>query len=388
MAPTDPRAWRRVALALLAVGWGANQFAPMLVVYARDRDLGPGALAALFGVYAAGLIPGLLIGGRASDHHGRRAIVLPWVLLSPVATVGLMLGAETTWLLGPARGLAGVCSGVVFAAGSAWVQELSADRPVAVGARRASMSLSAGFGLGPLACGVLAAMLPSPLVLPYVAHLVLAAVALVALLGAPETRPARGRQDTRARSAWAAARAHPDWLRATLPVAPWTFGAAAISFAALPTLVGGVGPAWAGALTALTLATGIAVQPRAATLSARTGARIGFAFAVAGIGAGIGAELLEAPGALAVTAPLLGVAYGTILVTGLRETQRVAPEAERGALVAVFYALTYVGFALPLLLALVARPFGDAGALACAAALAALCALSSRRSSTRGVTAL
>ncbi len=59
-------AWGRVCLAMFAVGWGANQFSPMLLVYRDEIGLTASTRAALFGVYAAGLIPGLLWGGRAS----------------------------------------------------------------------------------------------------------------------------------------------------------------------------------------------------------------------------------------------------------------------------------------------------------------------------------
>src|SRR5215207_8524036 len=57
--------------ALFGVGWGANQFAPLLLVYHRDLGVGEATLEAMFGVYAVGLIPGLLIGGPLSDRIGR-----------------------------------------------------------------------------------------------------------------------------------------------------------------------------------------------------------------------------------------------------------------------------------------------------------------------------
>src|SRR4051794_37777043 len=80
---------------MFAVGWGANQFSPMLLVYRDELGLSTGARAALFGVYAAGLIPGLLTGGAASDRRGGRALVLPFVALSPLATLLLWPAAST-----------------------------------------------------------------------------------------------------------------------------------------------------------------------------------------------------------------------------------------------------------------------------------------------------
>lgn len=67
-APTLPRmAWVPVAAVLLGAGWGSNQITPMLLVYGETLGLGTGTLEAMFGVYALGLIPGLLLAGPLSD---------------------------------------------------------------------------------------------------------------------------------------------------------------------------------------------------------------------------------------------------------------------------------------------------------------------------------
>src|ERR1700689_3961598 len=86
------RAWIPIALPMFAVGWGANQFSPMLIVYRHELGLSAAAVAGLFLIYAVTLIPGLLIGGPASDRFGRRPVVLPFVVLSPGATLLLVLG--------------------------------------------------------------------------------------------------------------------------------------------------------------------------------------------------------------------------------------------------------------------------------------------------------
>jgi MFS family permease len=46
----------------------------MLIVYLQALGLGAAAIAGLFGIYAATLIPGLLAGGPLSDRFGRRAL--------------------------------------------------------------------------------------------------------------------------------------------------------------------------------------------------------------------------------------------------------------------------------------------------------------------------
>src|ERR1700743_1268900 len=87
--------WRRGTVAVLAVGWGANKYSPLLIEYRHALSLSAGTLAGIFGIYAAALIPGLLIGGPVSDRIGRRPGVLPCVIGSPLATLMLMLGPRS-----------------------------------------------------------------------------------------------------------------------------------------------------------------------------------------------------------------------------------------------------------------------------------------------------
>lgn len=191
-ARTSPRrAWLPVAAVLLGTGWGANQFAPMLLVYRQTLELSTGTLEAMFGLYALGLIPGLLLAGPLSDARGRRTVVLLAAALSLLASVTLIAGADSVALLFLGRLLAGVSSGTVFSAGTAWLRETSlpavgsADHATA--ARRAAIAMTAGFGLGPLVAGLLAQWAPSPGIVPYLPHVALMAVVLCVLHGVPET---------------------------------------------------------------------------------------------------------------------------------------------------------------------------------------------------------
>src|SRR3546814_6210749 len=182
----------------------------MLPVYQDENGASGEAVTALFGAYALGLIPALLIVAPISDRIGRRKVMRPVLLLSVVATVVLMAGGDHPAVLLMGRLAAGVASGAAFAPGTAWVKELSAHDPPGTGARRATLALSAGFGSGPLVAGIGGQWLPFPTVVPYVPHLVLMVLVLAIAWNAPEPAVARRHDEPARRSeVWPAMRSRP-----------------------------------------------------------------------------------------------------------------------------------------------------------------------------------
>lgn len=388
--PTHPRpeigatAWRRPALAMFAVGYGANQFVPLLEVYRHTLDLSDAQATAIFGVYALGLIPGLLLAGPASDRYGRRPLMLAFAGLSLVATAVLITGRWGSPGLYAGRLVTGVVSGAVFSVGTAWVKELSEDAPSGTGARRAALALTAGFAVGPLIAGPLAQWVPAPQVLPYLLHLVLAALTLILLPRAPETVPARraGRRPSSLRIRLPSARSR-RFTRVVVPLGPWVFGSVTLVFTTLPAHatgpVGGLTVAFSGGLAALALGAGIAVQPLGRRLhdaAVRRGtadaAATGLALVTAGCLAAAAATAHPGPAAATGAALLLGAGYGLCILSGLREVEHLAPPGELGSLVGIFYSLAYAGLAIPYLLSLAASHLGYPTALLLAALAAAL----------------
>ena len=91
--------WLRVAGVMFGVAWGANQFSSLLLAYRLHAGISENTADALFGVYALGLIPALLVLGPISDARGRRTIVAAAGLLSALASVVLIAGEHTVALL-------------------------------------------------------------------------------------------------------------------------------------------------------------------------------------------------------------------------------------------------------------------------------------------------
>ena len=93
-------------------------------------------------------------------------------------------------------------------------------------------------------------------------------------------------------------------------------------------------------------------------------------------GAGLGvAAVAGADRVLAgVAAVLLGLAYGLCLVCGLRQAEQISRPGERGAVMACYYGLAYLGFAVPYLMAGLGGLAGQAGAFGVLAVAVALLA--------------
>jgi predicted MFS family arabinose efflux permease len=366
---------------LFAVGWGANHFAPLLPVYRRALDLDPAAPALLYGVYALGLLPGLLVAGPLSDRLGRRALVRPAAFAALVASalLGALGGSFFALLAG--RFAYGLAAGAAMSPGAVWVSELSQDAGPGVGARRATIALSAGFGLGPLFSGLLAQWAPWPTVTPYVAHTAALALAILGGTGAPETRPPRAIAGPLLRLHFTPTGGR-RFLREVLPMAPFVFGFPTIAFAGLPSLLlfsKGAAPlpaplALTGLLSGVTLLTGVLAQPFTRRYTPEVTSRLGLLFGAAGLGVGALAAAANAPLLLVLAAPLLGAGYGVCMTSGLRLLEAVAPPETRGGLTGLYYVLTYLGFAAPWLLALAVRVVPAAWVLGAAGLHAALTA--------------
>lgn len=378
------RAWWRVAPVVFALAYGGNHFSPLLLLYRQQEGYTQVQVDLLFAAYIVGIIPGFLICGPFSDRFGRKPVLLVGVVLGLVASAVLGLGADSIPLLTVGRLVSGVSVAAAMVVGSSWIKELSLRAPAPVAARRASLTLTAGFGLGPAVSGVIAQWGPAPTELPYAIHVVLTIVCGVVLLGAHETRtpgPLRFRMPRGVRGRF---------LGVVVPAAPWVFGCASVAFAITPAaLIGQLGTGaigYATLLAVVALVFGAAIQPFAARIGRATGGRqlaVGLAIAVVGVLAAAGVAASQLPWLGVPAAAVLGAGYGICLVSGLTEVQRMAPPEELAGLTALYYSATYLGFTFPVILAALTAVAPEplllvALAVVCAACLA-IVLMSTRR---------
>ncbi|WP_197508724.1 MFS transporter [Mycobacterium sp. 1081908.1] len=357
---TISKDWLLPAVAVAAIGWGANQFAPLIVLY-QQRGVSVAATEVMFGLYAVGLVPALMVGGRWSDRAGRRVVVLAALVVSLVASVVLMAGSAWHGLLFPGRLLAGISSGLAFGTGAAWIRELSStEARHQAGARRATIAMTIGFGGGPLVAGLVAQHVSRPELWPYLPQIALTVLALFAVnrahgdaSGALAPALSTDRRVDRAESL------SKHLLVVSAPFAPWVFGTAAIALAYLPALVadraGSQPLTFAAVATAIPALAGVIVQPLAARL--RPGARTGqlapaMLTAVGALIVAVWAAFAATVWAVLIAAAVLGAAYGVTQFAGLADIQRVAEPARLGFATSAYQALSYLGFAVPYLLTL------------------------------------
>jgi MFS family permease len=338
-----------VLAVLLATGWAANHFAGLIPAISDRQHLGRATLDAVFAIYAVGLLPGLIIGGRASDVLGRQPVAWAGSITSLAGTVAMLVSQHPGVLLG-GRLVVGTGVGLVISSCTAWASDMKGPAGAAV----AGAVLTAGFAVGPFASGVMASVRQSGMWESFgiaAALVVLATiVAVVAAQRVAVTSPPaeRGqeplgsvRQDIARALSWA------------LPLAPWVFSSATLAFVTIPTRVhtGLAAPIAAG--TAALIANGVSglVQliARARRWGPHTGtfgavlAALGYAvtaMAPATIPLGVGVSLLV----------VLGCASGLLLREGLIDLEATAPQRLRGALTGTFYTVSYLGFGLPMLL--------------------------------------
>jgi MFS family permease len=388
--------WFYVAAAMFGVGWGANQFASMIVAYHQYLGLSMQTNEALLVIYVVGLAPALLLAGPASDRWGRSAMFRPAAIISVAATLFLIFGSHSVLMLGIGRFIAGVATGMVLASGTAWVKELSTPpfddtASPQTGARRAAIALSAGFGLGPVVASILAQWGPSPLIVAYLPHLVVMALVLPGIWRAPETvHIAKDSGPGLFSRLKVPAASHPRFLAVVLPVAPWVFAAVTVALAVLPSIVNsrihGLGVAFAGLVALVNLGTGILVQPIARRLDKvddARGASLGLVIVVLGMLLAALAAQLVSPLLVLVTAVVLGAGYGFCLVAGLLEVQRLAGPDDLAGLNAMFYVLTYVGYCVPVVLAELDHFVSYPVLMLCLAGLAAVCLMVVTTASSR-----
>ena len=359
--------WLLAVPSLFFMAWGGNHFTPLLPLYGEHAGLVDWQTNFLLGTYVIGLIPGLLVAAALSDVYGRKPITLAGLISSIVGNLIILLSSTSVTMLYTGRFFAGLAVGIGMSVGTSWIKELSTRQwdpkaTAAAGARRPSLTMTLGFGCGATVSGALAQWVPAPTVTPFIVLLIVLALTIIPTALAPETVGATAAQQPPQHS-WVRqlrtpSAKHPDFLIKIATAAPWVFGSGGIAYGLLPVVLaeatGEFTTLYATLLSVLTLGVGAFVQPFAQQIDHKLTGRalpLGLGIVVIGICLAALTAYHTGPVTGVITAIVLGVGYGTVLVTGLARVQRIAPPHELAGLTGLFYALTYFGFLFPTFIA-------------------------------------
>lgn len=355
------RVFAGVILLLLSAGWAANHFVSMIVVLRDQLGVSSVLLNGAFGIYAVGLLPGLLGGGVLADRIGARPVVLTGGVIAAVGNFSLLLWHEGSGLL-VGRFIVGLGVGLAVSAGTAWAGRLRG----ASGITLAGIILTLGFAIGPIASGIFAHFLPDSLVTtaPFAISSILSLVAVIisAVLGdireTVHKEKAVGTSGPAAASTAApgpgAARSLRKALAISIPMAVWVFSTATTSMVILSARASSHlenAVLLPGIAAFLFFSAGLSAQTLGRKMQwGRTSGIIGALCAATGfLLAGLAGEITPV-WLFVLTSLILGVAYGLSLREGLLGIEAYTPTAQRGTAIGIYYVFTYLGFGLPVLL--------------------------------------
>ena len=384
-----------VALGVFMVSYGTNVSTPFLTLY-RDRlDLSANATQLIFVVYVLGIVASLLIAGQLSDRFGRKPLLIGSLAVSAVASLLLIQGRDSYGYLIAGRVLLGVVSGAGLGVGAAWFQEIMGAGNELKAALIATAVTYGGFGAAPPISVIYEWIGSSPLVVPFLLHVVLTLLAIPAVSRVPETVDVRA---AAARGPWrpglrlgvpAAARRGFLWYVAPLAILVFAFPSTAFSL--FPVLLSDAIPGKEVLLTgvsgSLTAWSGLVARSFLQRVSYRTA--MGWGAAIGSVGYLLGTIAFATNGWPLVwpAAIVLGAASGIMSTAGLTFVGEMTTDEQRGALTSTFYLVAYLGMTMPLLISGLSGFFGTTSVLIAITALAAiLAATAPTRAQAAGLT--
>jgi MFS family permease len=339
-------AFAAAGFTLLVLIIGTNLPSPLYGMYAARFGFSALTVTLIVAVYAAVIVPSLLLAGPLADVAGYRQLVMPALVLAIAGTLLFAFAAGTGWLFA-ARVVQGLSVG---AATPALTAALLATAPPARQGRGpliTSGMTTGGSGLGPLLAGALAAYAPLPLRLPYLAETVLLCAALLAALRLPgrqsagRWRPTVPRVPRGARRRFAVAAA----------VSFLAWGVAYIMLALAPSYVSARlhtrNPVIGGATAGLLLICAAVIQFTIARWPARRAEGLGLAALTTGLAGLVGAGRLGSVGLLLASVCVAGAGQGLAFMGATRQVSQAAPPDQRAGMAAAFWIASYLGGGLP-----------------------------------------
>ncbi len=342
-----------VASVLIAFLAASSAPSPLYALWRDDWGFSAAMLTAIFSSYAFALLAALLVFGALSDHLGRRVVIVAALLLE-IASVVLFHQAESVPWLFAARIVQGLATGIATSVLGATLLDLHPVR----GALFNSVAPMLGMALGALGTGLLVQFADRPTHLVFELLLPVFAVQTLLAWRLPDTiRPRPGAWQSLLPQVHLPPPVRPTlWRILPLNTAGWALGGFYLSLG--PTLAravtGSRSPVVGGALIALLVTSGAAAilavrrrSPQAVLRGSAVALTAGLAVTLVGVWRHDAALFFG--GTL-----VAGLGFGAGFNGAVRSLVPLAPPQERAGMMAGFFVLSYLAFALPAIAAGVA----------------------------------
>lgn len=345
-----------IALDLCAGTMGTALASPLYPLYQELWHLTASTITLIFVAYMVAVLCAFLFLGRLSDRFGPLT-VLRAALVLILAGMGLSAAAAYAPAglaeLFAGRAVIGIASGLITASATAGLIEVAPAAAKGHASLVGSITSIVGFGLGPLAGGLMAQFAPGPLLTPYVVVMLLVAVVLAALCGFRATcRASPPPLSLRPRFILPARPARPGfWVAALTTFSLFAifslFGSLAPSF--LKALLHLHGPAISGSALALFLLCSAGIQ----FVLRRRPVRRNLIQGLAGLAIGVGllAAALESQSSALFIATILvtGAGHGMAFMAALATASAASTPQTRAGILSSFFSVGYLGTILPVL---------------------------------------
>jgi MFS family permease len=158
---------KRMLWIILMMSCGATFISSLFPVYSEFYQLDNLQITILFAIYAAFLLPTLLIVGARGSEWGLKRVLRYSIWISIVSTLILLVSFDV-WMLYLARILEGIAYGAFTGTASVFLLKQTSHDKVSTTIKLSGITVNIGFGLGPAISGLIIQYVPfQPLSIPY-----------------------------------------------------------------------------------------------------------------------------------------------------------------------------------------------------------------------------
>ncbi|MBM7569251.1 MFS transporter [Paenibacillus sacheonensis] len=340
---------KRMLFVLLIMSIGATYISSLFPVYGEHYKLSSLEITILFAVYAAVLLPTLLVVGARGSYWGLKKVLRCSIWISIASTV-LFIVSTNVWMLYASRILEGIAYGAFTGVASAFLLKQTAKEKIGTALKLSGIIVNFGFGLGPAVSGLIVQYLHvQPLRLPFWILFALLVISLTVLELLPKHEDPNARRNKISLGIPHAMRSQ-FWSFIGLPIFT-VFTLGGVVFSLIPTFVKHVlhssNLSISGLMILLLLGGGALMQffpwPRHPVTRMRSSI----------LALAVGSWLIAFSGQTE-SLPLLwagifvqGIGAGWTFQVGLRFAGQLSKPEERSLVISAFYMCAYAGFIVP-----------------------------------------